>query len=191
METDILRQMQTTRVPVRQVSSDTVARLLEANGWLKSVAGEDDFATAVKAVVAMYATGRGLFITGEAGNGKTQLLKALHRIMGASSYQWYYCKERRDLALLRPQDSDAFKKSVFIDDIGAEEIIKEYGNKVDVIGDFIQLYHYRGKGRFMATTNLTSDKVNETYNGRVFDRLLEMCVILGLRGASKRKCIIF
>lgn len=183
--------MQTTRLPVRQVCSEDIARRLEANGWMKSVAGAEMFDRAVKAIVAMYASGRGLFMTGGAGSGKTHLMKAMMGIMGASSFQWYYCKEVGDMKLLRASDTDAFKKTVFLDDVGAEEKMMEYGNKIDAVGDFIQRYHYRGKGRFMATTNLDSDMMNDTYGGRVFDRILEMCVVLRVDGESKRQCIIF
>lgn len=92
---------------------------------------------------------------------------------------------------LRSMDCDALNDTVFIDDIGAEEIIREYGNVVDVIGDFVQRYHYRGKGRFMATSNLNSQQLNERYGGRVLDRIMEMCVVLRLDGKSKRERIIF
>ena len=186
-----VQQTQTTRVPIRSVSSEKIAALLEANGWMRSVAGDEDFDKAVQAIVTMYASGRGLFLTGEAGCGKTQLLKALQKIMGLDCYCWFYCKDADDMAALRPSDSDALNHNVFVDDIGSEEIVREYGNTVDVVGNFIQLYHYRGKGRFLATTNLNSQAINERYGGRILDRLLEMCVVLKLRGKSKRKRIIF
>jgi len=187
----LVRQMQTTRVPIRSVSSEKIAQLLEANGWLKSVAGEEDFNKAVKAIVAMYASGRGLFLTGEAGCGKTQLMRAMRKIMGVDGYHWFYCKEADDMAALRPSDSDALGGTVFLDDIGAEEIVKEYGNTIDIVGNFVQLYHYRGKGRFMATTNLNSQLINERYGGRILDRILEMCVVLKFNGESKRQRIVF
>ena len=186
-----VQQTQTTRVPIRSVSSEKIAALLEANGWMRSVAGDEDFDKAVQAIVTMYASGRGLFLTGEAGCGKTQLLKALQKIMGLDCYCWFYCKDADDMAALRPSDSDALNHNVFVDDIGSEEIVREYGNTVDVVGNFIQLYHYRGKGRFLATTNLNSQAINERYGGRILDRLLEMCVVLKMLGKSKRKRIIF
>lgn len=183
--------MQTTRVPPRQVSSDRVATALEASGWSRSVAGDEDFNKAVSAIVAMYANGRGLFLTGEAGCGKTQLMKSLKKMMGLDSYSWYYCKEPDDMSLLRGPDCDALRRTIMLDDIGAEEIVREYGNTVDIVGDFIQRYHYRGKGRFIATTNLNSTQINERYGGRILDRILEMCVVLKLNGKSKRERIVF
>lgn len=139
----------------------------------------------------MFANGRGLFVTGDAGCGKTQLLKAIKRWLHPSTNLiWYYCKEPKDISYLRYNDNETMSSNIFIDDIGCEEIIREYGNVVDVIGDFTQRYHYRGKGRYMATTNLNSEEVNGRYGRRFLDRVMEMCVVLKMDGDSKRKRII-
>ena len=58
------------------------------------------------------------------------------------------------------------------------------------MGDFIQRYHYKGKGRLMVTTNLNSSQINERYGGRVLDRLLEMCVVYKMSGNSKRERVV-
>ena len=157
------RQIQTTRVPTLQVSSESVANTIERFGWTKSVAGEADFDKACRAISAMFTRARGLFITGGAGVGKTQLLRTMLRSLKRDGSIWYYCKSPDDMYALRSMDCDALNDTVFIDDIGAEEIIREYGNVVDVIGDFVQRYHYRGRGRFMATSNLNSQQLNERY----------------------------
>lgn len=182
--------MQTTRVPVLKISSETVARNLEKGGFLRSVAGNEEFDKAVKAVVLMFESGRGLFVTGDAGCGKTQLLMALRKwLRPCTSLVWYYCKEEKDVCALR-WDDDALNDIVFIDDIGCEEIIREYGNVVDVIGDFTQKYHYRGAKRYMASTNLNSERLNERYGMRFLDRVMEMCVVLKMGGKSKRERLI-
>lgn len=199
--------MQTTRVRALKVSSDLIGANLERNGFLRSVAGDVDFDKAVRAVQAMFANGRGLFVTGDAGCGKTQLLIAIKRWLHPSTNLiWYYCKEPKDVSYLRYNDDETMSNNIFIDDIGCEEIIKEYGNAIDVIGDFVQRYHYRGKGRFFGSTNLHSSQflkgpngeefdtktkgINEIYGGRFLDRIMEMCVVLKMDGNSKRKRII-
>lgn len=178
-------------MPTRSVSSEVVASCLEKNGWLRSVAGDEDFDKAVKAIIKMYETGRGLFLTGAAGCGKTKLITAMKQILNISSMQVFYCKNKKDVSDLRFNYEEFLPQSIVVDDIGAEEIIREYGNVVDVVGDFVQHYHYRGRGRFLATSNLNSQQINERYGGRVLDRILEMCVVMKLNGRSKRERIIF
>lgn len=179
---------QTTRARPQKVSSDVVARVLESNGFSRSVAGDEDFRSAVNAVVKMYETGRGIFLSGQAGCGKTQLMRAIMKGMGNTSARFFYCKERGDMDYIRKEDMT--DGNIYIDDIGAEEIVREYGNTVDIVGDFIQKYHYRGKGRFFATTNLNSSQINDRYGGRVLDRILEMCVVFKMNGNSKRRRVV-
>ena len=188
---EMLRQlMQTSRVPTRVVSSDIIAQALEENGWVKSIAGDAEFNKAVSAIQAMFSSGRGLLVTGDAGCGKTQLISAIRDWLNSGTLNWMYCKEPKDVNYMR-YDDDAIKGNVFVDDIGCEEIIREYGNIVDVVGDYIQRYHYRGTGRFIATTNLNSQQINERYGARCLDRLLEMCVVLKLNGKTKRERIVY
>lgn len=182
--------MPTTRVQALAISSEFVEDRLITHGFDKNIAGAD-FALAVKAIVAMFKTGRGLFISGEAGCGKTRLLFALKSWLNKSSPLWFYCKDGEDIARLRELFSyHPEVANVYVDDIGSEEIIKEYGNTIDVVGDFVQMYHYRGKGRFFASTNLNSKSLNDLYGMRTLDRILEMCVVLKMNGATKRERIV-
>lgn len=164
--------------------------MIQAHGWKREVAGKD-FDKALVAIDAMFRTGRGLFLTGDAGCGKTHLMRALQEWLNPRTLNWMYCKEPSDIAYMRNRDDDNIESTVYVDDIGCEEIVREYGNTVDVVGDYIQRYHYRGKGRFFATTNLNSTQINERYGTRCLDRILEMCVVLKLDGKSKRERIVF
>lgn len=181
---------QTTRVKALKVSSDVVARHLEACGFSRDIAGPDDFDKAVRAVCAMFEHGRGLFLTGAAGCGKTQLMRAVQRWINPHTLNWVYVKEPADIEYMRSRDDDILKANVYVDDIGCEEIIREYGNVVDVVGDFTQRYHYRGEGRFFATTNLNSEEINQRYGTRMLDRILEMCVVMKFDGKTKRERIV-
>lgn len=171
------------------ISGDVVANALEHYGFKKDVAGSE-FYNAVKAVVTAHNNMRGLFISGNVGCGKTQLMKALAQWNRASVSRWVYVKDASRIAHLKNTPDFFYTNNIYLDDIGCEEKLKEYGNTIDVVGDFIQLYHQFGKGTLFATTNLSSAKLNERYDSRVVDRLLDMCVVYNMKGESKRKRII-
>ena len=74
-------------------------------------------------------------------------------------------------------------------------MVNEYGNKVDLVGAFIDEFYRKGKSRIILSTNLHSnrtqehdeDGILERYGGRILDRLRDMTIVLPLQGASKRK----
>ena len=183
-------QIKTTKIQPQTVSSDRVAKILEGFGWKKSIAGDDDFDRAVKALCTMYATGRGLLLTGEAGCGKTALLRAIRKGMNVSGQSFFYCKDVEDLEYIKSSTPYICQETVIVDDIGVEDVVQHFGNKIDIIGDFIQQYYYRGKGRFICSSNLDAKQIREKYGSRVLDRLLEMCVVMKFNGGSKRERII-
>lgn len=192
IEASLVHQILTTERRVAKVSSDIVATRLERAGWLRSVAGEKDFSLAVSAITDAVNSGRGLLISGAAGVGKTALAKAMVMFF-RHEHSFLYCKDPKHIGWMRRSREFYYNRDVILDDIGVEDIIHEYGNVIDVVGDFIQMYHLNGRGMFVATTNLHSarvdgvDGINEKYGGRVLSRLLEMCVVLKLSGQDKRE----
>lgn len=176
-------------LPTVQVSSEQVEKILADNGWDKDLAG-DDHEKVVKALVAMWQTGRGLFITGPCGCGKTHLARCLFRYWKMEVSRWLYVKDIRCVQFMKNNPEFYYGSSVVVDDIGCEEIVKDYGNTVDVVGDFIQKYHYHGKRRFIGTTNLDSNGIGGKYGPRVLDRILDICVVLKMTGKSKRERIV-
>lgn len=171
-------------------SSKEVAASLEEHGFLRSVAGDEEFAKAVKAVCAAITHGMGLFITGNAGCGKTQLMKAVMGYYNSSRTRFLYVKEPKVLGWMKDNPEFYLDANVYVDDIGCEEVVREYGNTTDVVGDFVQIYHLRGQKKFFGTTNLDSTALNQRYGTRVLDRLMDMCVVLKMNGESKRERII-
>lgn len=171
------------------ISGDVVANALEHFGFKKEVAGSE-FDNAVNAVVTAHNNMRGLFISGNVGCGKTHLMRTIARWNRASISRWVYLKDATRIAHLKDTPEFFYGNNIYLDDIGCEEKIKEYGNTIDVVGDFIQLYHNFGKGMLFGTTNLSSAKLNERYDSRVVDRLLDMCVVYNMKGESKRERII-
>lgn len=180
---------QATKKNRMTISGDAVADALERYGFKKDVAGSE-FDNAVNAVVTAHNNMRGLFITGNVGCGKTHLMRAIAQWNRTFVSRWVYVKDASRIAHLKNTPEFFYDSNIYLDDIGCEEKIKEYGNTIDVVGDFIQLYHQFGKGMLFATTNLSSAKLNERYDSRVVDRLLEMCVVYNMKGESKRERMI-
>ena len=174
--------------------------MLERNGFLSKIAGSD-FDKAVRAVQLATYSGRGIFVIGEPGVGKTRLLATLHRHYRREISRFVYLKH--EFALDWLWNSSAFYSSddVFIDEIGSEEIYRDYGNVCDVVGDFIQRYHARHADdtRFFGASNLGLTKGLDgnsdgpslllKYGSRVVDRILELCVVVKFDGKSKRERI--
>lgn len=188
--------MQTVSPKKQTASSDVtqeqIGKFLEQHGWLRSIAGDKDFDLVCRAVKQAHDAKRGIFVSGKPGCGKTALLEVLRKNYKGGLF---YCKEQTDLQTMRniirdPNHYLCDTKNIFIDDLGCEEIIKEYGNTVDIVGDFIQTLHNRFEGRVFISSNNGLKWMNERYGGRVMDRVLEMCVCFQMEGGSKRERMI-
>jgi DNA replication protein DnaC len=179
---------QTASQKTRQISSETIALFLERNGWKKEVAGADDFDKVVKALKMAYENQRGIFVAGAPGCGKTALLKCLQK--NYKNNIFLYCKDKEDIEYMKRKCVDEYVCNIFIDDLGCEEIMKEYGNTIDVVGDFIQYLHNRFKGYVFISSNNGLKWMNERYGGRVMDRVLDMCVCFQMSGSSNRERMV-
>lgn len=189
-----------TGLPNRLASDAArIAALLERNGWQEDVAGYEDFNRAVRAVVAAETAGKGLLIMGAVGVGKTALADVLFKCSRGPKAK-INCSDSSSVDMLVPQsdanlnggtyssgvDDMIANAVVYLDDIGAETIVRAYGNEFDRVGCFIVHHHARGRRRLLATTNLNGEQLQAKYGARVFDRLVDKCVILKFAGRSKR-----
>jgi len=176
------------------MTSDQIANYLESHGWKASVAGARDFAAAVEAMEQMIATERGIIISGEYGVGKSALAAVLAPAFGS------VFKVRLaipgDLQRLTPEWQDynalnAFALNVWLDDLGAESPVNEFGVRRDPAGEFIVQYHelHRPGTRLIATTNFKTGEMDGRYGGRALSRLKDLCVPLRLCGPDKRTWI--
>lgn len=188
---EIPQQIIPTKQPKKTYSKENVASVIAANGWKREVAGEHDFGLAVAGITEALSCGRGILLSGAAGVGKTMLMRAVMIALRSEPTRLLYCKDAKCIGWMKDSPDFYMSTNVFVDDIGSEDFVKEYGATIDVVGDFIQNYHMRGRGMFFCTTNLSSQELTNKYGGRVLDRLLEMCVCISFSGKSKRERKVF
>ena len=179
--------------PIPEPAAEKVeraGRCLAMNGWNPNVAGEADFTAACSAWAKCTCVPRkGLFIHGSFGCGKTALMEAIRRTVGGL---WVNLAnpdeaERLDAKVWPNWNADAMRRTVFLDDLGAESAANEYGVRRELAGEFIVAYHRMGEGRLYVTTNLSGENMVDRYGSRVCSRLKELCLPLHLAGADKRK----
>lgn len=172
---------------------ELVARLgglLERNGWLKSVAGEADFAAAAHAFAKAVTNRKGVLASGASGVGKTAFLKAA---FGASRRGTAFVElsdpveaEKLDALAWPNYRKELLAMHVILDDMGSEARMTNFGQNRELAAEFVHAYHARGQGVLLVSTNLDGRQFLERYQQRVLSRLLEICVPLKFTGGNKR-----
>jgi len=131
--------------------------------------------------IRAYLSGYGLLLTGKAGVGKTFLLTCLHgRVRPAAEIVEYGLRDIRTFY----EWTDGH--DIFIDDLGTEAIVTEYGAKDDLMKAVIAHRAERQKGRTHVTSNMTAAEIAARYGDRTLSRLLGMCKVFTLTGANRR-----
>lgn len=148
---------------------------------------------------------KGILLCGNYGVGKTWLMslfrknnKRVFHIEQAKELQRMY-KAGGDEAVERHMKKikNAFNdpavfyqeySALCIEDIGAEDIKGNYGDKALIVGDIIEQRYVNGcmVGWFHGTTNLTAEQLKEYYSGRVASRLKESLNLIELGGPTRR-----
>lgn len=149
---------------------------------------------------------KGIILAGNFGVGKTWLMSLFRK----NNRQVYHVEHAKDIAFAYQQGGDeaidrhrtkitnAFNDPVVffqknsglcMEDIGAEDVKNNYGNKANVIGDIIEA-RYVGDLLgiwFHGTTNLTAVQFEQFYGGRVTSRLREKVNFIELGGPDRRR----
>ena len=175
------------------MSLKKIEEYLEANGWKRSVAGDADFDAAVAAIDLMASSGKGLIVSGEYGVGKSALAAIASRMFGGSVFKVRLCiPDDLDRFLRSWQEyfaENPYAQNAWLDDLGAENPVSDYGVRLERAGDFIVAWNelHRQGTRLIITTNLTTAELDGRYGGRVLSRLKDLCVPLRLNGGDKRR----
>ena len=166
---------------------NSTRRYLERMGWTRAVAGDEDFEAACRAWGVCIYNRRGLFVYGQYGCGKTSLMRLFQPLLEHSCFVPLGNPEIRDCLSDGGWIAEALDNDVFLDDLGAESAVTDYGVKRELAAEFIVRYHQKGKGRLFISTNLTGEEIAERYTARLTSRIKELCIPLHLKGSDKRK----
>jgi len=129
--------------------------------------------------------GRGLFMYGDCGRGKTFLanyvipailLKYAGKVV--FSYDIQEMNRRLDEVLNRP--------IIVLDDIGTEEISVSFGNKRAAFIEIMDAAEKYGK-LMIVTTNLDGDRIADRYGPRALERIISTTKRVEFKGKSLRK----
>ena len=168
-------------------------RLLDERGFKRDIAGEEDYAAAVKACELAFNNPekrRGIIIGGDYGVGKTCLAQAICALFTVAPFRLNLGlpsqSEKLGGAWQENYGENLYGQSVYLDDLGAEKPVNEYGVVTNYAAAFLMIYHYRGSGRLIITTNCNVNELDARYGGRVLSRLKDLCVPVRLKGKDKR-----
>lgn len=165
------------------------AKLLLCNG-LKYYCGEGAVWQQEYEEVAEWLTdnkGRGLWLCGECGRGKTLIGAKILPVL----FNFYHFPHKTislyDAKDLNSKFDDIVKKHIiYIDDVGKESVDVNYGNRNLRFPDIVDEAEKKGK-LLMFTTNLSHEKMVEKYGERTVDRLRAITKKIVFRGKSLRK----
>lgn len=165
------------------------AKLLLCNG-LKYYCGEGAVWQQEYEEVAEWLTdnkGRGLWLCGECGRGKTLIGAKILPVL----FNFYHFPHKTislyDAKDLNSNFDDIVKKHIiYIDDVGKESVDVNYGNRNLRFPDIVDEAEKKGK-LLMFTTNLSQEKMVEKYGERTVDRLRAITKKIVFRGKSLRK----
>lgn len=153
---------------------------------------------------------KGILLMGKVGCGKTVIFGGLvnflriFRFYTKNSFRYekltadflpaYYFTEGfskkgydifEDGIVIKDKRKSIMSDRLFIDDIGSENVVSNFGNTTNVIGELI-LRRYDCKLKTFATTNLDRKTLKSFYGDRVYSRMNEMFNFIVVDGDDRR-----
>jgi DNA replication protein DnaC len=128
--------------------------------------------------------GRGLFLYGNCGRGKTVLARyVIPAILLKYDRKVVNCFDAQEMNT--SLDEVLKKKIVCIDDIGTEEISVNYGNKRLAFLEVVDAAEKNGK-LLIITSNLNQEQLVQKYGDRTMDRIISTTKRVLFKGKSLR-----
>lgn len=129
--------------------------------------------------------GRGLFLYGNCGRGKTVLARyVIPAILLKYDRKVVNCFDAQEMNT--NLDEVLKKKIVCIDDIGTEEISVSYGNKRLAFLEVVDAAEKHGK-LLIITSNLNQEQLVQKYGDRTMDRIISTTKRVLFKGKSLRR----
>jgi DNA replication protein DnaC len=131
------------------------------------------------------AKGKGLFMSGDCGRGKSIILTGVIPTL----FFHKYGKVIRYFSSTEIPEKVKFisiQWAISIDDLGLEPMINDFGEKYEGFNRIIDIAEARLSPLFIST-NLTSEDLLARYGERTLDRIKRLCKIVKFKGESLRK----
>ena len=127
--------------------------------------------------------GKGLFVIGNCGRGKSVILTGgIPLIFNAKKG-----KKLKPIPARKLHTVTEYKTPfIVIDDIGTEEIVNDYGTKIDAVENAIFEAEDDLK-LLLLTSNLDASAIKQRYGDRIYDRIRRLCKVVFMKGYSLRK----
>lgn len=132
---------------------------------------------------------KGFLLVGKSGTGKSSILRAFIELLKNIDFEIFLSDKPQKPKFAEINLSnyvDFYKKNsnrtfIYIDDLGTENLINDYGIKANYYKDLIEnLYLKKDNSFVIISTNLTFNDIKTRYSERVFSRIVEMCAIYAL-----------
>lgn len=160
-----------------------------------------------------FSLNKGLLLVGGMGSGKTIIMQ-LNSVNPKMSYSLHDCREIANEFMQGKSEagnkiiegyasihkskvpSKVFGQNYLtrlFDDLGAEGVVKHYGNEKNVMAEIIQSAYKKFQQGYAAphfTTNLMPHELATYYDPRVLDRINEMCNIIIFPQAPSRRLLL-
>jgi len=130
-------------------------------------------------------SGRGLFLYGDCGRGKSFLARyVLPAVILRHTQKVVSVYDVQDMN--RNIDEVLSHHLISLDDIGTEEVSIQYGNRRLAFAEVMDAAEKQGK-LVIISTNLRGDDITRRYGERVFERVIAMTKRIEFKGRSLRQ----